>query len=951
MILLRSHIAGFGKLRDTALDFQNKLNVVFAANEGGKSTLQRFLVGLLYGQLRSDLKVQRRLDPWVDQYKPWHGPEYGGILWCRLADGRELEIHRFFGKEETRIEIRSAAGEDITRQYEQQRNGEVLFARFHFGMPKELFESVGLIRENKVAEIHGYESVRDRIANLAQSGDEELSIRQSLAGIQEALDSIGSDRAPTKPYRQALDLVQDLREEQRVLDERRVQFQNWVEERNRIALELTGLEHELSIARAVLLAARRREMSAKVETLEEIENNIGILRNEIESLGARADFPSERLEALNQMVGARESLARQRTEIQGEKEEALSSLARAESERQELAEYASLAESPDSEKITEWFVSYLSQSLQKDGTQKTLARLQAETDALQKRLGEAGAAFRDPATDWQRVAREAAEDEQTASRNCAALAEKMALEKSSLSAAKRAMLGRRILAAAILFLAAVPSVARIMAGFNLSAAFEIALAAVFVVIAVILFRSASRSAKAGRNAGQMLQSLEAEQARIRDEGGKKRGEFDEMVADSGFQNVDDFLAAAKRTEQDRQKLADLRDRCAEAEQQRDRLQTQSGEIYQHLKESLARVGLSCSPGNLKFQIDALRTNLRRFRELDANYGGWVQRAAALKSRDGELAEEYDRVCAQMKSLLDDAQVESPDKFREECQKRQRLVELLEKEASRSREFRRLAGDLTLPQWRDRLRELLNQEDPQDEGKVLDVRSPAQGPDANAPYLPYLPTAGEAEEEEKRISTRLFGAREEYARALERTNQAFRDFRTASQIDEDLAVAERNCREMEKNRLALSTALETIENLSKQQQEVLAPQLNAAVEQRFLRLCGGRYNEVKIDPDFQVWVREQDSGELRSAEHLSRGTQDQLYFALRFGILDLVSNQDEPCPSLLDEPFAAYDRIRLGEAFKVLEEESGRRQLILFTCREDLLDLAGKHGAHMIRLPG
>jgi uncharacterized protein YhaN len=75
MILKRSHILGFGKLRNRLLDFQGGLNLVFAENEGGKSTLQRFLVGLLYGQLRADLRVQRRLAPWVEQYKPWHGNE------------------------------------------------------------------------------------------------------------------------------------------------------------------------------------------------------------------------------------------------------------------------------------------------------------------------------------------------------------------------------------------------------------------------------------------------------------------------------------------------------------------------------------------------------------------------------------------------------------------------------------------------------------------------------------------------------------------------------------------------------------------------------------------------------------------------------------------------------------------------------------------------------------
>lgn len=246
MNILRCHILGFGKLKDFTLNFHSGLNLIMAANEGGKSTLQRFLIGLLYGQLRSDLRVQRRLDPWVDQYKPWHAPEYGGILWCSLADGREVEIHRAFGKEETRIEIHTSAGEDITNQYEQQRNGEVLFARFHLGLPKELFESIGVIRENNITEIHSRETIRDRITNLAQSGDEELSIRQSLAKIQQTLDSIGSERAPTKPYKQAQDLVQALRSERTALEERRVQFQTWVEERSRIAGEISRLERELS---------------------------------------------------------------------------------------------------------------------------------------------------------------------------------------------------------------------------------------------------------------------------------------------------------------------------------------------------------------------------------------------------------------------------------------------------------------------------------------------------------------------------------------------------------------------------------------------------------------------------------------------------------------------------------------------------------------------------------
>ena len=106
----------------------------------------------------------------------------------------------------------------------------------------------------------------------------------------------------------------------------------------------------------------------------------------------------------------------------------------------------------------------------------------------------------------------------------------------------------------------------------------------------ILLVAASKSAKAGANSKQMLRKLESELSNIRSEGGKKRRQFNEVMADSGFHKADDFLAAAKQSEQDRQKLADLQARFAESESQRQRLEEQSAELYRLLKDGLARVG-------------------------------------------------------------------------------------------------------------------------------------------------------------------------------------------------------------------------------------------------------------------------------------------------------------------------------------------------------------------------
>ena len=162
MNLQRCRILGFGKLSSLELCFHAGLNLVFAPNEAGKSTLQQFLLGLLFGPLRDDVPHQRRLEAWVEKFTPWRNAEYGGILWCRLANGRDLEIHRAFAKEDSRAEIRTAGGEDITGSYEHRKNGDVVFAGAHLGMTKDLFESLAVVRENRASDFHGPETIRDR---------------------------------------------------------------------------------------------------------------------------------------------------------------------------------------------------------------------------------------------------------------------------------------------------------------------------------------------------------------------------------------------------------------------------------------------------------------------------------------------------------------------------------------------------------------------------------------------------------------------------------------------------------------------------------------------------------------------------------------------------------------------------------------------------------------------
>jgi len=943
MNLLRCHILGFGKLAGLPLTFREGLNVVYALNEGGKTTLQRALMALLYGQLRPDVKAQRRLDPWVEMYKPWRGTEYGATLWCRLANGRELEIHRRFGRDESRLEIRTSGGEDITREYETLRNGDVLFAAAHLGLGKELFESVAVIRESEITEIRYRETLRDRIANLAQSGDEKLSVRLSLVKLEEALETIGSDRAPTRPFRQALDRLEELKEERDELEARRGECRTWIEARVRLAEEIAKLERDLEAAGRGILDARWRETRLQVQTLEDLDAEVRKLQTEIESLGARPDFPVHRLEELNRRAAEGDHLGKRLEDLQGRRRDAASRREQFVHELNKLAAYATLQATIEPEKITEWFVGFLGLSRQKDELKRTSDRLLEEAAALMSRLDGLSPALQDEGADWERKARQAAEEERTASEQSAALAGKVArcrLEHDRIRSRSRsrrlqgvlALVGAAAFAAAGLWGALVP------------ATLWQAPAAVLAAAGIVLLMIGARSAAAAREARRTYEDMDAGLKRLRDQAQEVQAELRAAMSSSGFATVEEFLAAARQAAVDRQRLADLKPRLREAEQQHGRVQREADAVYGYLKECLATAGLGCAPGNLKAPVDTLRTNMKRHAELQAGRTRVDQEIAALKTDEDAFGTQAAVVAAGIQSILAEGGVDSPEAFRKGCEGCRRLAELRTRESSRLREFERLRGTLTLDEWRERLAGLQRQR-----GEA-DGQSPARdaAPQPSA-GLPYLPTAAEAEQEERRLADLLALRKEESARLAERVRQAFHSYRAPAEIEEDYAAAERAAQELGLNRKALTLALDAIRDLARLQQEMCAPQLNRAVEERFLPICAERYEEVKIDPDFRVQVREKGVAELRAAESLSRGTQDQVYFAVRFGVLELLSNSQEPCPCLLDEPFVAYDPERMSAAFRILNAEAARRQLVLFTCRDDVRTRALTSGAHLVTL--
>jgi uncharacterized protein YhaN len=127
--------------------------------------------------------------------------------------------------------------------------------------------------------------------------------------------------------------------------------------------------------------------------------------------------------------------------------------------------------------------------------------------------------------------------------------------------------------------------------------------------------------------------------------------------------------------------------------------------------------------------------------------------------------------------------------------------------------------------------------------------------------------------------------------------------------------------------AIKLALSSIGELSAGIHDSFGQQLNNAVSEVIGEVTGQKYNDLKVDEKLEIKVGR--NGDYVLLERLSAGTIDQVYFALRLAVADLLMGKDE-VPLLFDDSFALYDDTRVKAA---LMEVAKRSQIILFTCHK------------------
>ncbi len=120
-----------------------------------------------------------------------------------------------------------------------------------------------------------------------------------------------------------------------------------------------------------------------------------------------------------------------------------------------------------------------------------------------------------------------------------------------------------------------------------------------------------------------------------------------------------------------------------------------------------------------------------------------------------------------------------------------------------------------------------------------------------------------------------------------------------------------------------------------------PEVLSSANDYFRRMTGGRYTNVFSPlgaPELRVTNRD---GESLQPDELSRGTREQLFLSLRFGLIRHLGRHSERLPVIVDEALVNFDPERGLQAAHAFLELAEQNQILVFTCHPQIADWFAK----------
>lgn len=194
-------------------------------------------------------------------------------------------------------------------------------------------------------------------------------------------------------------------------------------------------------------------------------------------------------------------------------------------------------------------------------------------------------------------------------------------------------------------------------------------------------------------------------------------------------------------------------------------------------------------------------------------------------------------------------------------------------------------------------------------------------------------------------TRQLGEMDSELKALESAADLIRHEAEYERLKQQLQDAYREW-------LTARIALHGIDAAVSRYEEERQPDVIRFAETSFIGMTNGRYERLlKSVESGELHIREA-NGRTKTVEQLSRGTREQLYLAMRLGLIEQHELNAEPLPVIMDDILVNFDDERGPLAVQSLADFARKRQVIVMTCHESTRELYRRVGATEVAIrPG
>lgn len=276
-------INAFGNLKNKNIELK-KINIIYGKNESGKSTLQNFIINMLYGISKNK---NGKFESDYDKYNPWSGEEYSGKIEYQLDNNKIYNVYRDFNKKNP--EIYDEYSNNISNEFNiDKKLGNTFFIE-QTNIDREIMTSTVASMQNETQIDKNTQNLLvQKVANLAESGEEDVSYKKAIAKLDKLLlNEVGTDKSQDRPINIAknklnklnneLDEIKDIENDKYLIEEKNKEYTenlNFAEKNKKIYSEIKNIMDE------------NNSENQKIEIKEKIykENNEKIEKIKIEKL-------------------------------------------------------------------------------------------------------------------------------------------------------------------------------------------------------------------------------------------------------------------------------------------------------------------------------------------------------------------------------------------------------------------------------------------------------------------------------------------------------------------------------------------------------------------------------------------------------------------------------------------------------------------------------------------